>query len=106
MGGPGEKLILITPDNDAVFGWRKIVFRLDKQDGIECFIFRNEGPILSSYLILLAETFAREKWPGERLFTYVNGGKIRSTNPGHCFLMAGWQRCGKSKGGLTILDKC
>ena len=51
-----------------------------------------------------AVEIAWRRWPGERLFTYVNGGKIRSTNPGYCFLMAGWRKCGISKVGLTILE--
>jgi len=45
------------------------------------------------------------KWPGERLYTYVNSHKIRSTNPGYCFLRAGWRKCGMTKGGLIILEK-
>lgn len=104
--GPGEeRMILMSADNTALFVWRKTRFRQDGQKGIECSIFRNEGPRMSSYLIQEAVKLARMKWPGERLFTYVNGKKIRSTDPGHCFIMAGWRKCGKSAGGLTILDK-
>ena len=46
--GPGEKLILLTPDNRALFVWRN-----------------------------------------------VNPRKIRSVNPGYCFIQAGWKtvRC-------------
>ena len=105
MGGPGEKLILITPNNDAVFGWKrtKPQYRYDGLDGIECFIFRNEGPLLSSKLILLAEEWAHEKWPGALLFTYVQPKKIKSTNPGHCFIMAGWEKIGVSKTQKFVL---
>jgi hypothetical protein len=30
---------------------------------------------------------------------------VRSTNPGFCFLVAGWRRCGRTKGGLLILER-
>ena len=67
-------------------------------------VFRNEGPLLSSDLIREACGIAWERWPGERLFTHVNPSKVQSTNPGYCFLRAGWRRCGKTKGGLVILE--
>ena len=39
------------------------------------------------------DSLAWERWPGERLFTYVDPNKVRSFNPGYCFLRAGWDRC-------------
>lgn len=105
--GPGEHVVLITPDLDALFVWRK--FKDDaipKQAGVNCSIFRNEGPRLSSTLILEAEIFACRRWPkGDRFYTYVNADRIRSTNPGYCFIKAGWVKCGTTKGGLVILEK-
>lgn len=38
-----------------------------------------------------------------RLFTYVEPGKIRSTNPGYCFKKAGWRACGRNKTGKLVL---
>lgn len=106
MMGPGEKIVLISPSGNAVFAWRKTKYREDGQEGIECSIFRNEGPELSSFLIAEAEKYAWMRWPGTRLFTYINPKKIRSTNPGHCFLMAGWSKAGTNKDGkLIILEK-
>jgi hypothetical protein len=102
--GPGEKIVLITPDASALFIWRKFISG-DDQQGVNCAVFRNEGPALSSALIIEAEKFARERWPNERLYTYVNPHMIRSTNPGYCFLKAGWRRCGVTKGRLIILEK-
>lgn len=94
--GPGEKLVLLTPCARALFVWRR--FRNDDgQAGVNCAIFRNEGAGLSSDLIRAADDAAWERWPGERLYTYVNPRSIRSTNPGFCFLMAGWRRCGVTK---------
>jgi hypothetical protein len=74
------------------------------QQGINCAVFRNEGAVLSSMLIKEAMEICHRKWPGIRMYTYVNPKKIKSTNPGYCFLMAGWQKCGLTKGGLEILE--
>lgn len=103
--GPGEKIVLATPDYKALFIWRKSVWRKDGQVGVECTLFRNEGNLLSSQLINEAVKFAAKKWPGERLFTYIQDKKIRSVNPGCCFKKAGWRNCGRNKNGkLTILE--
>ncbi|MDR1160049.1 MAG: hypothetical protein LBK69_05415, partial [Syntrophomonadaceae bacterium] len=66
---------------------------------------RNESRILSSTLIKEAEEHAWRRWTGERLYTYVNPKKIRSSNPGYCFKIAGWTHCGFTKGALVILEK-
>lgn len=94
--GPGEKLVLITPCAHAMFVWRRFVNR-DGNQGVNCAVFRNEGAGLSSDLIKAAVAVAWDRWPGQRLYTYVNPRRIRSTNPGFCFLMAGWVRCGITK---------
>jgi len=103
--GPGEKMVLMTPECDALFVWRKFI-DASGQKGINCAIFRNESKRLSSELILEAERLAWGRWPGERLYTYVNAQKIKSSNPGYCYKMAGWNECGYTKGGLVILEKC
>jgi hypothetical protein len=103
--GPGEYLALLTPDSRALFVWRKFLSDND-QTGINCAVFRNEGPYLSSELITEAEQLAWQRWPGERLYTYINAKKIKSTNPGYCFKKAGWKEIGKTKKlGLIILEK-
>jgi len=101
--GPGEKMVLLTFQCDALFVWRKFI-SLDHQEGANCAVFRNESSILSSTLILEAMDMAWRRWPGERLYTYVNGGKVASGNPGYCFKCAGWSVCGTTKGGLVVLD--
>lgn len=105
--GPGEKMVLVTLNYDALFVWRKALLREDNQKGVECSLFRNESGVLSSELIKEAVGLAHQRWPDERLFTYVADAKIRSVNPGCCFMKAGWQRCGRNKDGrLTILEFC
>lgn len=104
--GPGEKLVLLNSDCTALFIWRKFIEQGEtKPKGINCAVFRNEGFELSSNLIHSACAIAWQRWPGERLYTFVNPKKIRSSNPGYCFIKAGWVKCGFTKSGLVILDR-
>ena len=107
IAGMGEKLILMTSDCKALFGWRHFTRGPDLagQDGVCCFVFRNESAHLSSFLIERAEELAQTRWPGMRMFSYINPHKIKSSNPGYCFQMAGWEKCGLTKGGLIIMEK-
>ena len=103
--GPGEKMVLLTQDCTALFVWRKLISG-DGQEGVNCAVFRNEGELLSSDLILEAEQMAEQRWPRERLYTYINGKRVKSSNPGYCFLQAGWEKCGFTKTHkLVILEK-
>lgn len=103
--GPGEKVVLRTWEGDACFVWRK--FKDDSgQEGINCAVFRNESRYLSSELIRQADAIADRLWPGERHYTYVDASKVRSTNPGACFLRAGWKRLNeRTKSGKRILER-
>ena len=101
--GPGEKMVLLTRDRKALFAWRRFIDG-SGETGVNCAVFRNEGAGLSSALIESAMRAAWHRWPGERLYTYVNAEKIRSTNPGCCFKKAGWRACGVTKGGIAILE--
>ena len=118
-------MILLTISGDALWAWHLVQdpeTRLNRtsrykptqrpggywggQAGVMCSIFRNEGPVRSSDLILEAEALAWRRWPGQRLFTYVWPAKVRSVNPGYCFKCAGWRQCGRNKDGrLIILEK-
>ena len=105
-------MILLTLDCKALFGWRKQKITDDKQSGVNCFVFRNEGNILSSELIKEADELAWNRWGDSRHYTYVNKEKIASKHAGYCFIMAGWdyQRDDKgkpilTKGGLYILER-
>lgn len=115
--GPGQKYVLRTYRGDAFFVWRKFIDdcvfwhtiykRWYKQDGVNCAVFRNENPkaYLSSELVRQADAVADRIWIGERHYTYVDPKGVRSTNPGLCFIKAGWRRCGVTKRGLIILEK-
>jgi hypothetical protein len=104
FAGPGEKIVLRTGDADAFFVWRKFIDGSGER-GINCAVFRNEGPIRSSELIRQADAIADHVWAGERHYTYVNPKGVRSTNPGFCFVAAGWRKCGVTKGGLLIFER-
>ena len=134
ISGPSERMVLLTVDAQALWVWRLVLppeerisklFRPDQrrakkgfgltdpmssyfgnETGVMCSVFRNEGPFLSSTLILEAEELAWGRWPGQRLFTYVWDSRVASVNPGYCFKKAGWTTCGRNKDGrLTILEK-
>jgi len=116
---PGETFILVTPARDAVFGWwrphpRAGIVAMNGLDGWTCSIFRNTGPSLSSALVLAAEEELALAWSRgdlaapcgpDGLLTYVWPRKIRSTNPGWCFQLAGWRRSKWTRSGKRLLHK-
>lgn len=95
--GPGEKLVLLTKNKKGLFVWRKFIDD-SGQTGVNCAVFRNEkSGIISSELIREAEEIAARRWPGCRVYTYVNPEAIKSRNPGFCYKVAGWKFCGITK---------
>ncbi len=114
VAGSGETMTLLLQDGTALFVWiHNTVERLDKQIGVNCAVFRNDGRgsarVLSSELVTEADALAWGKWPGMRLFTYVDPSQVRSVQvmgkaPGQCFLAAGWRPCGHSAKGQAILE--
>lgn len=107
--GPGEYMLLLGCDGRAIFGWRKFIDK-SGNTGVNCAVFRNEGALNgqlpSSQLILWAEELAWQRWPNERLYTFVNPRQVASVNPGYCFKMAGWSTCGRTQTRrLLVLEK-
>jgi hypothetical protein len=110
---PGQTLILLTEDDLAVFGWWRPhpdsgLASMNGLDGWTCTIFRNTGPRLSSDLILAAERVLldRHDCGPDGLLTYVWDARVRSTNPGYCFKIAGWRAIGRSADRRkTLLQK-
>jgi hypothetical protein len=101
VAGPGKKIVLLTPCARALFVWRKFISKdpTAGPDDINCAIFRREQGTegLASDLIRAAHPIAWEEWGRQRLYTYVNPKRVRSSNPGYCFLQAGWRKCGVTK---------
>lgn len=105
FAGPGEKIVLRTETADAMFVWRRFVDG-SGECGINCAVFRNEGNHRSSDLIRQADAIADCIWTCRRHYTFVNPAAIASSNPGFCFLKAGWRRTGRTTGsGLMILER-
>lgn len=102
--GPGERIVLLNEEKDALFVWRKFIDD-SGQKGVNCAVFRNESNQLSSEMIKDATELAWNKWNGERLYTYVDAEKVESENPGYCFIKAGWKKCGVTKSGKLIFEK-
>jgi hypothetical protein len=62
-------------------------------------LFRNLGAGLSSELIREATAITYREWikrygalPDERLRTEIDVARVRSSNPGFCYMMAGWEK--------------
>lgn len=110
--GPGEKFAFMTLSCQSLWVWRK--FKDDAiplQTGVNNADFIHHGPEQASELIKEACELAWQRWPNERLYTYVDSRKIKSSHPGYCYLQAGWDyqrdERGKpvlTKGGLHILE--
>lgn len=106
---PGACMVLLTDNEDALWvtSWPKAEYVKHEWAGAWVnTLFRNEGELLSSDLIL--EAVAASKWffdsvPEIGLITFVDASKVISTNPGYCYLRAGFKRVGKTKGGLIAL---
>lgn len=104
FGNPGHYIALMTLKRDALWLWSKELHRRDGQQGVNCAVFRNESDILSSVLIREAVEIAHRRWPGQRLFTFIDPGKIKSRNPGYCFKLAGWKQCSETALGLLVFE--
>jgi hypothetical protein len=104
FAGPGEKIVLRTRAGDAGFVWRNFV--CDRgEPGINCAFFRNESAVLSSELVRQADAIADAVWSCGRHYTYVDQEKVRSRNPGYCFVVAGWKRCGMTASGKLVFER-
>lgn len=72
-------------------------------------LFRNLGAGLSSELIRSATVETYRQWvarygelPSVRLRTEIGVRSVRSSNPGFCYLRAGWER-GEQRRGILFL---
>ena len=108
--GPGEKTVLMQADGRALCVWRKQEFTKNGQCGVNCAIYRNESERTASTMLKDAMRIAWDRWPSERLFTYVNPRKVEPTMErsrpvwGWCFYKAGWRFSGLTSQGLHILE--
>lgn len=103
---PGRNLCFATTDARAVWttSWPFAEYVKHAWAGAWVnSIFRNEGPVLSSDLILEAIACTRWTWepPPLGMVTFVDAGKVRrKRDPGRCYRRAGFEHVGYTKGGL------
>ena len=108
---PGRCVVLRTPEGDALWvtSWPFAAYVRHEWGGAWlCSTFRNESPHLSSELIREAVSATRAVWsevPAMGMVTFVDAAKVRAKrDPGRCYLRAGFQRVGFTKGGLVVLQ--
>lgn len=107
---PGSCLVLLTEKADALWitsaPYAEFV-RHAWAGAWVCSCFRNESSMLSSELI--TDAVAATRWfygnpPDLGFITFVDTSKVKSTNPGYCYKMAGWSHVGYTQGGLVALQ--
>ena len=111
--GVGQEIVLVSVDGAAV--WAVVRQRTPSRRGTGAsrgrdgapddatryiwrnMMFRNLGPALSSDLVREATELTYRLWPSkyggmpaERLRTEVDVRRVRSSNPGYCYKMAGY----------------
>lgn len=123
--GVGQEIVLVTRAADAV--WAVVLQKTPSAPGTGIsrgrngnadrtrwvwrnMLFRNLGPILSSDLIRTATVRTYAEWlerygklPDIPLRTEIDTRKIRSTNPGFCYLRAGWMKLPTKRRGMLYL---
>lgn len=107
---PGRRLVMLTDDGLAVWG---VCENLDPAGALRwrVTIFRNEGPRLSSSLVLEGTARTFEHWrrryggvPPVPLQTEIDPRKTRrKRDPGRCFRKAGWREVARRR-GLVVLE--
>lgn len=108
---PGRCLVLKTDPVDAfwITSWPFAQYVRHAWPGAwVCSAFRNEGTNLSSSLIREAVAATRAEFgepPALGMVTFINRDKVRRKRDfGRCYLRAGFQIAGETKGGLLALQ--
>jgi hypothetical protein len=110
--GPGEKLVMMTREATAICVFCKFRSK-DGQTGVSNSIFRRTEIEVDAASVLLAAAcaLAWRRWPGERLYTYIDPKNVRPTfragrpSWGHCYYQNGWKYVGLTSKRLHILEK-
>lgn len=104
---PGKCVVLVHSSEKAVWVTSWPIAKYVKHAWAGAWVnslFRNEGAGLASDLIVDAILATLREWPEppkEGLITFVNAECVKSKrDPGYCYKMAGFDRVGKTKGGL------
>ena len=108
---PGRCVVLLSDDERALWvtSWPFAEYVRHAWAGAWVnSLFRNEGSGLSSELIREAVAATRAAFgtpPSLGMVTFVNADKVRhKRDPGRCYLKAGFERVGETKGGLLAFQ--
>ena len=109
---PGRCLVLLSADHDALWvtSWPFAEYVRHAWPGAWVnSLFRNEGGVLSSELIMAAVAHTRARWPGvppQGIVSFVDASKTRrKRDPGRCYRRAGWKHVGFTAGGLYAFQQ-
>ena len=107
---PGGNVVLLTLDADALWVTSTPFAQYVRHDWPGAWVnslFRNEGPSLSSELIIEATAASRAILgdpPPEGIVSFIDPSKTRrKRDPGRCYIRAGWHYLGLTKGGLVVV---
>lgn len=109
---PATCIVLLTAEADAV--WTTTFPRAEyvKHEWAGAWInslFRNESPLLSSWLITKAVAATRARWPNVPtlgIVSFVDASQVRhKRDPGRCYRKAGWRHVGFTEGGLWTFQQ-
>lgn len=107
---PGRCLVLLTPDAGALWvtSWPMKEYVKHEWAGawVNSLFRRESGPLSST---LIREAVAATRWrygepPELGMVTFIDAEKVKGKkNPGYCYLCAGFEPCGRTKGGLVAV---
>jgi hypothetical protein len=108
---PGRCIVLLTANADALWdsSWPLAQYTKHRWAGAWiCSSFRNESRNLSSELIREAVAATKYIWglpPSLGMVTFIDPAKVRRKRDyRRCYKRAGWKPCGRTKGGLLVLQ--
>lgn len=104
---PGRCLVLLTEDRSALWvsSWPQFAMHAWRGAWVNS-LFRKEGDGLASEMIRAAVAHTRARWnetPDLGMVTFIDPTKVRSSNPGYCYLVAGFEHEGWTAKGLRVL---
>ena len=104
---PGRCLVLLAEDRKALWvtSWPRFALHAWSGAWVNS-LFRNEGGGVASEMIRAAVAHSLWHWgtaPDLGIITFVDPTKVRSTNPGYCYLRAGFTHEGWTAKGLRVL---
>lgn len=105
---PGRCLVLVATDEQSVWvtSWPYAQYVRHAWPGawVNSLFRREGGELLASDMIREAIAITRWRWPDTPdlgIVSFVDAGKVRrKRDPGRCYIRAGFQHVGFTKGGL------